>query len=370
MRKGAKRVLSAMAFMLAGVGCSVIVGNDVPDFGCSVDAPGVCPTGLHCDVSAKKCVATDGSTPIDEPADDDAGDGPPGKTETGVDADAETGPYALGAACRLDTDCKSKLCGSSTVLTTAIAPTATGPICTSPCCSSADCPSSFVCFNGGTGGSYCVPARTSGRSPGTTGLGKPAGTTCTTATDCRSGFCGTANGETGYSVCIDTCCADTECATGTVCRLGPISAPAPAHTVWICAPMRSTAFLGPGGNCSGGSSECTTNACSGAGGAAVCRPPCSSSESCSSIAGFSGGICIHGTIGTESEAFCLKSTSSGPDPVGTACASGSTCESGYCDQETTQCKNVCARDGDCLASESCRPSAVGTPFLRCVAKPL
>lgn len=366
MRRFSKRALAAFAFMIAGVGCSVIVGNDVPDFACSIDAPGVCPSGLHCDVTAKRCVAIDSTTPPDGPVtDDDAGDSTKPPTEGGPTADSPTGPYDLGGACRIDTDCKSGLCGSSTILTPTIVGT-TGPICTMPCCSSADCPASLVCFNGGTGGAYCVPARLASRTPPTNG-GSTAGSTCTDSSQCRSGLCGTPDGESGFMVCIDTCCADSECAGSSICRLGQVEAPAPVHTIWTCAPAKSSAVYGPGSPLCDLSSQCTTNACSSDG---TCRPPCSNSASCTTIPSFPAqSVCIHGVLGSETQAFCLKNSGGGSDPVDTACADGSTCASHYCDQELRVCKNVCAKDSDCAGTEACRPSAAGTPYLRCVPKP-
>jgi hypothetical protein len=357
--RGITRLLaSAAALALAGGGCSLIVSGDVPDFRCQGTDPSACPIGMMCDVTKALCVPKGavaeggGDAPDDAPSDPDAGD---------ATREAEAGgPADLGAKCRVDADCKTRMCGTSTTLTTTITQT-TGPICTTPCCGSADCPSSFVCFNGGTGGGYCVPANLAQRTPPASG-GKGGGISCVKDGDCRSGLC------TGApKLCLDTCCTQSECGGTSICRVKTVSAPNPSHDVWVCAAAEPGATKVPGDACTD-NTECATDNCIGVGAGKICRPPCSGNASCKTVAGFAAGHCLYGSSGSDFFKFCFKNTI-GADPVGTACTDDGTCQSDYCDGELKKCANVCAKDSDCAANEACRPSATNTPYLRCVPKP-
>jgi hypothetical protein len=350
---------AALALVVAGGGCSLIVAGDVPDFQCSGSSPSACPSGLTCDTTTGQCVADAGDTVDagDEPTDD----GGPAEAGRDAHADADAGPLELGSQCRVDADCKSRICGTSTILTTSITQT-TGPICTTPCCSSSECAPSFVCFNGGTGGGYCVPATLAQRTPPASG-GKGAGVACAANTECRSGLC------TGTpKSCLDTCCGAGDCGGSTTCRVKSIATPAPVHDVWVCAAPESPTGLPPGAACTTGTNPnllCTSDVCI----SAICRPGCSSTASCRAIAGFESGHCLYGQSGSDFFKFCFASTFTARDPAGVACNDPSTCQSDYCDAELKKCANVCARDADCAAGEACRPSAANTPFLRCVPKP-
>jgi hypothetical protein len=350
-------VVSAVVLALTAGGCSILVAGEVPDFQCNADTTGACPSGLRCDTAALRCVSADSSAPIDEAGGedvltDDVRDG-------GGDADA--GPLDLGAKCRVDLECKSKLCGASTILTTVITAT-TGPICTSPCCTSAECPSSFVCFNGATGGGYCVPAALAQRTPAATG-GKGGGVSCTANTECRSGLC------TGTpKSCLDTCCVASDCSGATTCRLKSVASPPPSHEIWACALSEPGANKVPGDSCAA-STECGTDTCIGFGASQICRPPCSNTASCRTVPGFTSGHCLYGSSGNDYFKFCFSGTTAGDSPAGAACADETTCQSDYCDAELKKCANVCGKDSDCAADEACRPCAVNTPYLRCVKKP-
>jgi len=357
-RRGAPRlIVSAVLLALTGGGCSILVAGDVPDVAC-IDTTSACPSGLRCDTTTKRCVSADGSAPDPDAGDEDV------LTEDvrdgGGDGDA-SGPLDLGAMCRVDAECKSKLCASSTVLTTTITST-TGPICTSPCCTSAECPSTFVCFNGGTGGGYCVPATLAQRTPPATG-GKGGGVSCATNGECRSGLC------TGSpKSCLDTCCVGTDCGGTTVCRIKSVAAPGPTHDLWVCAAPEPTGTKDPGVACSDSGQSCKTDTCI-PGGGGLCRPPCSNTASCTALAAFSTGHCLYGTSGIDSFKFCQATTFIGRLAAGLACTDPSECQSDYCDAELKKCANVCGKNADCLPTEACRPSAVNTPLLRCVKKP-
>lgn len=340
--------LTSLAF-----GCSVIVSSELPAYRCSAGT-GACPSGLTCDTASGRCVTPNGDASPDAPA---APDAEPEDADTDIDA----GPRALGEPCRVNDDCASVVCGTSTILTTTITEQP-GPICTKACCSSADCPSEFVCFNGGTGGAYCVPSTLAERTPPATG-GRMAGATCSSNNDCRSGLCEAVGG--GTSRCLDTCCTKSGCAAGTECRLRSIAAPGPAHTIWACSPANAGA-LGEIGQACDESSECKSDNCIGLGPGRICRPPCGSTADCRALPGFENGHCLYGSADSDRFRFCFSDTTATDDPAGASCVNDTTCQSDYCDAELRRCMNVCGRDRDCAANESCRPSAVTTPFLRCV----
>jgi hypothetical protein len=356
-----KLIASGFAMALAGAGCSLIVSGDVPDFKCAGTSTSACPSGLVCDVTSGRCVSDAGVEPIDAgeedaPVDEDVRD-------AAKEADA-TGPLDIGAKCRVDNECKSRLCGTSTILTTTIT-SSTGPICTTPCCTSVDCTAGNVCFNGGTGGGYCVPATLASRTPPASG-GKSGGSTCTVNTDCRSGLCD--KPDAGSARCFDTCCSASECGGGT-CRVKTASAPGPTHDVWVCAVPESGATKVPGDQCVD-STDCASDACIGiAGPSRICRPPCSNSASCKAIPGFAAGHCLYGSSGSDYFKFCFSGTIGSRSAAGVACVDDSTCQSDYCDGELKKCLNVCGKDSDCASNEACRPSAANTPYLRCVPKP-
>jgi len=360
-RSGAFRLIaSAFALAVAGGGCSLIVSGDVPDFKCAGASASACPSGLVCDVASGRCVSDAGIDPVeageeDAPVDEDVKD-------AGKEADA-TGPLDIGAKCRVDSECKSRLCGTSTILTTTIT-SSTGPICTTPCCTSVDCTAGNVCFNGGTGGGYCVPATLASRQPPASG-GKSGGSTCTVNGDCRSGFC--EKPDAGSSRCFDTCCSASECGGGG-CRLKTVSAPGPTHDVWVCALPEPGAVKQPGDQCLD-NTECANDNCIGSP-TRFCRPPCSNTASCKTVSGFASGHCLYGTSPpSDVFKFCFATTNGADSVAGTPCTDDSTCQSDYCDGDLKKCLNVCAKDSDCASNESCRPSATGTPFLRCVPKP-
>ena len=365
MMRGSRRaiprlVAPALALVLAAGGCSVIVSGDVPEFQCSPGSDtSACPTGMTCSASGS-CVSREaGVDPMEasdeETPDDDAGDG-------GKDAETSTGPQEMGTKCRVDSECKSRLCGSSTILTSTITQT-TGPICTTPCCTSGECAPSFVCFNGGTGGGYCVPANLAQRTPPAAG-GKTGGVTCSQNTECRSGLCEKGDASTGR--CFDTCCSDSQCSGTAICRIKSVSAPGPVHDLFVCATAEPGSTLASGAACFM-NGQCLNDNCVGL--PRRCKPTCSNTASCLTIAGFSGGHCLYGSSGSDYFKFCEMTTNLTDSVAGTACGDNSECQSDYCDGDLKKCANVCARDSDCTANEACRPAAANTPYLRCVAKP-
>ncbi len=346
-----------VGFAAVTFGCQLLVSSDVPDFRCVGDDPLSCPSGTTCDPSVGRCVTPEDR--IDSGREDTFR--PDGSDATTSDQDA--GPPPLGSPCRVDGDCASGLCGSSTILTTTITQNR-GPMCTTACCTSNDCPSGFVCFGSGTGGSYCVPADRAGRMPPASG-GAASGAACSVDEDCRSGLCEVAP-DGGPSACLDTCCSQAECAPGSVCRVKRVSAPAPSHDVWVCAAPEEGALANPSETCTD-NLDCTTDVCVGAVPPRQCRPPCCGTASCVAL-GFGAGHCVYGTSNNDYFKFCFFTTNTSRAPVGANCENDSECQSDFCDAELKKCSDICCTQTDCPPDHECRPSAVGTPYLRCVAK--
>jgi hypothetical protein len=214
-----------------------------------------------------------------------------------------------------------------------------------------------VCFNAGTGGSYCVPAANAQRKPPASG-GETAGSTCVGDGDCRSGLC--ANNR-----CLDTCCVQSDCAAGSTCAVASVA----KHDVWVC--VETVVGARNLGTTCAAQTECKNDNCvqsAGSANPAVCTPSCCSSASCDAQ-GFTGYHCAYGTSGTDQLKWCVKTASGGGlFPLGTSCQQSLECQSTYCDPELKKCLSPCCKDSDCAASEACRPSALSTPFLRCVPK--
>lgn len=353
------RVVAVAALLFtAGAGCSLIVSGDVPEFQCDGTSASSCPSGQTCDLSTHKCTSADGSAVDPDTGDqdvvtDDVRDG-------ASESDAPQGPADLGGQCRLDKECKSNLCATATILTAPVIAT-TGPICTTPCCTSNECPSSFVCFGGGTGGSYCVPKALAQRTPPASG-GLLGGATCATNSQCRSGLC------TGTpKTCLDTCCAQTDCNGTSACRIKSVPAPTAPHDIWVCAAPESGSTGNPGDTCAN-QTDCKSDFCTPVGAGGRCRPTCSSTNACHLVSGFASGHCIYSTSNGDAIRYCLATTFTSGTAAGGACTGPGDCQSDFCDPETKKCATVCARDEDCLPSEACKPSAP-TPLLRCVPKP-
>ena len=345
-----RRTIYAAAVTAWLVGCSLIVPGEVPEFRCSAADPSACPSGMVCDTASLLCVSptslTDGGD--DEPAiEEDGGE------DAKSDRDAPGGPSQIGGDCVVDGDCESGLlCGTSTILTTAIVPANSKPICTTPCCRSNDCPSGFVCFSGGTGGNYCVAADKADRSPPTMG-GRAGGASCTTHPQCRSGLC------TGGR-CVDTCCEPDNCASGSTCRVSTVE----AHTSWVCGAPNGGSAKDLGMTCTG-NLDCKNDNCVQPFSASRrCTPTCCSTSDCTAL-GFANNVCAYGSAGNDQLKWCFEPNASGK-ALGATCTASTDCASRYCDSELGRCANVCCTTADCASNESCRPSPVGTPFLRCV----
>jgi hypothetical protein len=343
-----RRMLSTLFIPASLVGCSLIVPSEVPTYRCVGSDPSSCPAGLVCDATSLVCVIP--------PSPDDGGDDVIADEDAGLDAQPDRDvfePSTMGGDCVVDSDCASGLlCGTSTILTTTIVPANSKAVCTKPCCRSSDCEAGFVCFPGGTGGNYCVSAEKADREVPPSG-GKSAGQTCTTNNNCRSGLC------TGGR-CVDTCCDPGQCASGTTCRVATVN----AHVSWACGVANGGSAKELAATCTDNASCKNDNCVQPFSSAKRCTPPCCSSADCSAL-GFSGNVCAYGSAGNDQLKWCYEPNAAGK-AVGATCSDKAECASRYCDAELGRCANVCCTSDDCATGETCRPSPVGTPFLRCV----
>ncbi len=339
-----RRAAIGMLLVAAAVGCQLIVSSDVPDYACASSSPSACPSGMVCDTAAGKCVQSatiEAGDDVDVP--DDAGDAQ-------VDGDAG-GPLAIGENCGFDSDCDSKLCASSTILTTAIITSGASSVCTKTCCTSADCAIGFVCFSPGTGGNYCVDSTRASRAmPGA----KTPGQACSANGDCRSGSC-------VNSRCMDTCCQPADCSAGTTCRVSNVG----GHDSWVCGTPNDG-----GANVAAtcvNQSDCKNDNCLGPlGPARTCRPTCCSAASCSAQS-FPSSHCRYVPSGLDQLKSCEPNIDGGNRAaVGAICSADTDCQSEFCDPELKKCALPCCEDKDCATGEECRPSRTSKPFLRCV----
>lgn len=281
-----------------------------------------------------------------------------GSPSDGAGAEAGTDGTDIGTPCANDRACQNQLCRQPRSLL----PTTwklDREVCMKVCCTSQDCPDTFVCIDDANGGSYCVsPSIGNRRVP----LGKgTAGVTCNEAGECRSGVC------TGGH-CLDPCCANTDCGSGTVCRIALYATGVPFSSVtgWACKLP-----LGPKPNAGACAKDgdCASNLCRGTGTGAgkTCRPPCDTTSDCRAI-GLDAGHCRYGDD-TDRVRYC-EETTTGAGATGSACNGfgvGNQCQSDFCDG--TSCADVCGRD--CPSNQVCQPAIVGSlsfPYLRCVPR--
>jgi hypothetical protein len=347
-----RRIAGALAlpllFVGVLVGCELIVSGDLPTYTCTGTDPSSCPSGMTCNAATSTCV----------PSTDPGNEGGP-SIDAPTERDTSPTLAAIGAPCTTDVACQSNLCGTASVLTSAIV-TDQGSVCTTPCCTTADCPTDFVCYATATGGNYCVAATNAGRTPPNDGGGGNAGANCTANSDCRSGLC------SADDHCVDTCCRNEDCNAGTVCKFfDKLAGPAgTTHIAWACAPPNA------GGNSDGQQcpsqdlTECQNNNCVLIGGQNVCDPFCCTTNDCAK-AGLTNYVCGYSTSQVETFKECFAARDAGAE--GANCSTKLECSSNFCDS-TGKCARPCCRSSDCNTGESCKP-ADGTPFLRCVKNP-
>jgi hypothetical protein len=325
------------------------------------DGTDLCPTGQTCtngECTTPKPVCTPQNCPAPNVCDPITGAcGPPPTVD-------------LGGACTSNTQCNSQLCGDSSTLGSTYTG-AHGNVCTQTCCTSNDCPNNFVCFSPGTGGNYCVGAATLPNRGGS-GNGAP-GASCSSQRDCRSGLC-------VNSKCMDTCCSDDQCTSGTACTLSTAS----GANVFQCAPPPGSAHQND--QCSR-DSDCSSGICYNYGDNTFperhCLNVCCGSMNCGNVTidiGFGQtakypAVCYDITsqdvssLGNSVVPVCIGVNSAGTAGLGAACKQNSDCRSDRCDQTTSKCTDVCCIDSDCAAAGSnwkCRPQTVGSgTYLRC-----
>jgi hypothetical protein len=337
------------------------ISNAVVCVACSTSAvAGCCESPNVCDPGTQHCV-------------------PPGNQDA-------------GAGCSGDLACTTGICSDPAELGSG----QTGGTCTSPCCTSADCDSQSVCWGGGTGGNYCIPASAAGRSA--LGAGAP-GSSCSSGGDCRSGAC-------NNSSCEDTCCSDANCGGGTTCAVTVFS----GNTTLACTHGGATQ---PNETC-GSNAACTSGFCAnyceeGVGSTcnktiSLCAQPCCSSTTCGTYTTGQGlnqfvnqFVCNDDyfpplsvattsapAAGTPVVPVCdaVQQTATNAQgnsvpatgQVGDSCTSLTDCFSNLCTATGATpgyCTDVCCVDSDCRnAAYVCRPTPTSTGTnLRCVPNP-
>jgi hypothetical protein len=344
-----RRIAGALALpmflVVVLVGCEFIVSNDLPTYTCTGTDPTSCPSGMFCDPTSSTCRSSSDPVPEGGPL--------PERVDT------ETGPaplLAMGKNCTADKECQSGLCGTPSVLTSAILDQ--GSVCTTPCCTTADCPAQFICYAPATGGNFCVAAERAERTPPTDGGGAKSGATCVASSDCRSGMCD----SDGH--CSDTCCTNDDCNGSTVCKLVDLTGPGSIHhTAWACATPNPAPAVGDGVPC-GGNPDCQDSNCVLLGGQNTCDPVCCSSNDCTKVG--ANFVCSYGKTSNNDnfkECFSPRLPDAGAEGASCPSAKNSDCATDFCDS-THKCAKPCCRSSDCSTGESCKPDDLN--FLRCV----
>jgi len=363
--------------VVAGGGCEIGIGADVPAFEC-IQGPAVCPGTEVCDPNSHQCVTSCTESNCAEGLECDPSSGLCIAAEAGTGNDAapdsspvvdssmpdtapppDTGPPAETGVCRGVTcpcsgaaSCDSGICVDSLTVGTGVYGAAgSQSFCTTPCCTSADCAAGTVCFATAAGGNYCVAPGWLQRS---TTLGQGVGgASCQSGRDCRSGLC---NGPYCADVCCSTPDSASECANGTTCRFE-------AFPGAVTFDKGDVAWCGTSGNGDNGAicerdSDCQSNLCNGDDG---CSDACRTTSDCGSQSACSYVVSTSGTAGVT--AACLP-TSGGHGGIlgadGSSCGSDTDCASQFCDPTSNQCTDVCFTNADCSSVPDwhCRPEQV------------
>lgn len=357
-RTAKRALLLGAALALAAAACQVLVSSEPPAFTCTGNGASACPEGQRCATKTGQCKtacnaqtcaaqgltcdegtqACSGTTPIA----DAQTDTPSVPDDTGV-PDADVG-YQV---CTTGTGCSSGICADSRLLGTDVG----ARFCTKLCCKSTDCAPSETCYAGGTGGKYCTPRKLLQLAPAGGAALKGGGAACQGGGECASGRC-------ANSRCVDTCCINADCTNGTSCRLMKPEVTLP--NAWYCGVVPAGATGSPGDTCSQGDSKCKSNLCEGSP-PGSCLGYCSRDSQCEAIG---DNYCtLYKLDRTEDRfPFCVQTTFG--DGPGVSCTNDAQCASSLCE---TKCARICQVDADCLAGQSCKPRASGTPLTRCVS---
>ncbi|GFH53841.1 hypothetical protein CTEN210_10317 [Chaetoceros tenuissimus] len=235
------------------------------------------------------------------------------------------------------------------------------------CTSDSNCGSGFVCDiatttckvdNGGTcsAASDCSSGFCAG-SPLTCTDGA-IGSPCGSGSDCSSTFC-----DSGTSTCKvangGSCSAASDCSSGfcagspLTCTDGAIGSPCGSgsdcsSTFW--SPLTCTD--GAIGSPCGSGSDCSSTFCDS--GTSTCKV--ANGGSCSAASDCSSGYCAGSPL------TCTDGA------IGSTCGSGSDCSSTFCDSETSTCK--VANGGSCSAASDCSSGYCSPTSNTCATRPI
>ncbi|MGZ3416485.1 MAG: choice-of-anchor V domain-containing protein, partial [Polyangiales bacterium] len=242
---------------------------------------------------------------------------------TGASANGTCTTYSSGTA----SSCSPYVCGG-------------GVNCPSTCSSDSNCASGYYCS-----GTSCVLKKTNGNA-------------CTGANQCSSGFC--ADGFCCNQACTSGCqtCALSEgaSANGTCTTLASGSAGNPSCTPYLCAGSTSCPTTCSGdGNCISGDycngTTCTAKLAQGS--------VCTTSNQCSS-SNCVDGYCCNTTCNGACDA-CSVAAGASVNGTCKTVASGSTgspsCSPYVCNGASTSCPGSCSSDANCISGDYCNGSS-------------
>lgn len=243
------------------------------------------------------------------------------------------------------TRCATPSCSGSTLTSSAC--DSTSHTCTatnSPCSGSQACASATACNTGScssdadcVSGYYCAS--------GTCTKQSGPGVTCSSATECVSGFC--VDGVCCNSACTGQCqtCAGSPTGTCTTVASGqpvgtrPACTNAGATCGGTCSGSSGTACYYPGTSQTCGNPSCSSD------GTGTVTPACNGSGACNSSATTSCG-----SSGYCSGGSCTSKENSGK------CTSGIECTTGNCAIPTGASSGICCATGDSDSDGICCPS--------------
>ena len=255
-----------------------------------------------------------------------------GTGKTGVGACVPGTLKSVGSTCADASECQSDTCING--------------FCRATCVNKSDCPTGQGCLAQPDGTSACIPG---------TGGKLPAGSLCTSTTDCATGTCVKVNASDAQAACRNPC-VNGGCAAGESCQDVATGAQA-------CIP--DAAVKKAVGDTCATSDACDSNLCVAGPGGQTCTQVCTVGDSTTCPCGMecvnttAGGLCFAGKkvhcVG--SGGYCTDTSEcAGGTCTGNICVGGKAPDSGG---GTTQAGGICtvtAIPGTCATDLNCQRS--------------